>query len=180
MPAAGSCRVCDHPEKQRIEDLRAGGASWRSLSREVKLPESTIRVHFARCRKRKAPAPRLEGSAPPQAELELAPIALPEGDPQAALLAELQSIHRSALEAYQRAVDVKDNRTIALLVQQLRNNLKAQSDIMAKARKDDRPPAERLAQNPEWIAFAKVLYRVLDRHPEAKAEIREALEVFAS
>jgi hypothetical protein len=178
VPAAGSCRVCSHSDRQRIEDLRAGGASWRSLSLEVGLPESTIRVHFARCRRKKASVPRLDGPAPARAELELPPVALPEGDPQATLLRELQAIHGTALEAFDRAAGAKDDRTIALLVQQLRNNLKAQSDIMARARKDDRPPAERLAANPEWGAFRRRFLSLLDRRPDLREAVVDDLSGF--
>lgn len=178
MPAAGSCRVCSYPKRDEIDARLGAGESGRSIALAFGLPRSTIQDHRSRC---KAKPPKSDAVAPPPpAELELAPVVLPPGDPQAGLLAELQSIHRSALEAYERAVKVKDDRTIALLVQQLRNNLKAQSDIMAKARKDDRPAAERLRDNPEFAAFSRVLFDVLDRYPEAKGALRDALERFVA
>lgn len=172
MPAAGSCRVCSHHQRDEIDVRLAAGESGRSIALAFGLPRSTVQDHRTRC---KAKMPKAGPAPPPRAELELPPVALAEGDPQATLLLELQSVHRTALEAYDRAANVKDNRTISMLVQQLRNNLKAQSDIMAKARKDDRPPAERLAQNPEWAAFNRILLVTLDRYPEAKSALLEAL-----
>lgn len=54
MPAAGSCRVCAHPEEGRLRGARAAGASWRDLSREFGLPPTTIRDHLNRCQGRAA------------------------------------------------------------------------------------------------------------------------------
>ena len=105
-------------------------------------------------------------------------VVVPSGHPLAPSLAELRSIHDDAHAAYRRAVTREDDRTIALLVQQLRNNIKVQADILAKLHRDERAPEERLASNPEWQAFLPRLLRAVDRCcPGCRDGFRVTLEV---
>lgn len=173
MPAAGSCKVCSSPQRDAIEVLLLGGAKLRGVARDTGLPESTLRLHLKRCRRKAA------GKAPQvnPAELVLPAVDVPADHPLAPILAELRSIHGESLEAWRRAVEAKDDRTVALLVQQLRNNLKAQADLTAKVHRDDRTPEERLDENPEWRAFLGRLLRATDRCcPSCRDSLRDGLE----
>jgi len=186
MPAAGSCRVCSHPDRDTVEVRRASGVSWKHLAHEFALPITTLRDHFKRCQRPEVVARKAARAAiapsdvPAPGELALPEVAVHAGDPQAALLEELRNVHRKALDAYTRAVERKDDRTIALLVQQLRNNLKAQADIIAKCRRDDRDATERLRDNPEWAACRKAIFVTLARFPDARAALRAALEAYGA
>lgn len=159
MPAPGSCRICSHPERVRIEGLLAAGTPTKTVARQVGVPNQTLRDHVKRCSRR----PAQPVAVVPAEALVLPDVVVPSGHPLAPILTELREIHGDALKAYGRAVAATDDRTIALLVQQLRNNLKAQADITAKLHRDDRPPEERLASNPEWQAFLPRLLRAVDR-----------------
>jgi len=102
----------------------------------------------------------------------------PPDDPRASSLAELQRVHKIAQDAYQRAHEAEDNRAIALIVPQLRQNVVKAIEIAMKGRREDKTPSERLMENPEFAAASRVLFETLDRFPDAKDAVRDAMERF--
>jgi len=102
----------------------------------------------------------------------------PPDDPRASSLAELQRVHKIAQDAYQRAHEAEDNRAIALIVPQLRQNVVKAIEIAMKGRREDKTPSERLMENPEFGAAARVLFETLDRFPDARDAVRAAMERF--
>lgn len=159
----GTCSVCSNPRLREITSARDGGAGLRAVAGQFGISRATLARHERHSR----PAP---------AELAMeVPAALPD-HPAARSLAELADLHRKALDSYQKAVRDDDRRNVAALLLQLRRNLEVRARLEAALRPDDRPPTERLRDNPEWQAFKTVLFRVLPRFPEAREALRVALE----
>ncbi len=42
----GRCKVCDHPERVRIEDARASGVSFSALEEKFRIPRATLHAHW--------------------------------------------------------------------------------------------------------------------------------------
>lgn len=172
-----ACSVCLRPDVDRIDAARAAGAGLRAVAREFGLAKSTLVRH-----EQHGGSELGEGKMPPPTSA-LVMADVPEGlpsHPAAVALRELVELHGQALESYAGAVRDGDRRNVATLLLQLRRDLEMRARLEAQLRPDERPPAERLASNPEWLAFQRVLLPLLDRHPEIKAEIIGALEAYVS
>lgn len=180
MTIPGVCKVCESRDVSQIDARLASGESLRAIGRDTGSSAATLSRHWNGCRHRGA-APKRAGPPPPLDPAILAPLplpVLPPDDPRASSLAELQRVHAIAQDAYKRAHDAEDNRAIALLVPQLRMNVVKAIEIAMKGRREEQPPAERLMSNPEFAAASRVLFDVLDRHPDAKADVIAALEAW--
>jgi len=44
----GRCKVCDHPERVRIEDMRASGVTFAALEAKFGVPRATLHSHWHR------------------------------------------------------------------------------------------------------------------------------------
>lgn len=182
MGARGDCRVCRLNNVAALEARIASGESVLKVARESGIPKSTLHLHWKVCRKygKKAasiPPPVSQEDTPLDASL-LAPMALPQlpaDDPRAGALAELVRVHAIAQESYKRAHESRDDRAIAMLVQQLRMNVVKAIEIAMKGRREDKDPVERLMENPEFAAASRVLFGVLESFPEARAAVLERL-----
>ena len=181
MGSKGTCKLCERSDVAILDARIAAGESLAVVSREAKVPKSSLHLHWKQCRrsgKVRAIGP-VEVPPPPPLDpalLEPLPIpVLPPDDPRAGTLVALANVHKIAQEAYQRAHDAQDSRAIALLIPQMRMNLVKAIEIAMKGRREELPPSERLMSNPEFAAASRVLFGVLDRHPDAKADGIEAL-----
>jgi hypothetical protein len=47
LPSVPACKVCKHPDRARIEALRAGGAGLRVIAEQFGLNKDNIHYHFA-------------------------------------------------------------------------------------------------------------------------------------
>lgn len=168
-----------------IDARLAAGSALRPLAKETGISPATLSRHWNACRKRgRLVKPKTGEKAEPKPPPEpidpeiLAPLplpVLPPDDPRASSLVELQRVHRIAQDAYQRAHRDEDNRAIALLVPQLRQNVVKAIEIAMKGRREEKAPAERLMENPEFSAASRVLFETLDRFPDAKTAVIERL-----
>ena len=178
MGSKGTCVLCERKDVAVLDGRLASGEALSAVAREMRIPKATLYTHWKRCRLAGKVRARVSAEAAPidPALLEPLPIPmLPPDDPRAGTLVALANVHRIAQEAYQRAHESQDGRAIALLIPQMRMNLVKAIDIALKGRRDDQSAAERLMANPEFAAASVVLFGVLDRHPEAKADVIEAL-----
>ena len=181
MGAFGTCKVCDRKDIGVIDVQLESGKALLAVARDHGVPEASLRDHWKRCRKKGKALRPVSPELPPVSTEITSPLLippLPADDPRAAALADLQMVHATAQLAYARADADKDNRAIALLVPQLRQNIVKTIEILMKGRKEVQTPAERLMQNPEFSAASKVLFETLDGFPEAKLAVMGALERF--
>ena len=163
------CTVCSNPARAQITAARAAGGGLRAVARTYGVSHATLARHEEKC------LGKTRATVPPE-DLKLeVPDGLPD-HPAAVALKELAEFHEQARGSYAEAVRAKDRRNVASLLLQLRRNLEVRARLEAQLRPDDRPPAERLRDNPEWLAFKGVLFRVLPRFPEAREALRVALE----
>lgn len=202
MPAPGSCRICSRADCKSLDARILAGEAINAVARQIGLPKSSLRCHWDRCRrggKSLMPRPASGGEGTPSpAPVVVSPRAsaaspippkdevphpdalamprapeLPPDDDQA--LRELKAIHGVALKEYRAAYDAGDRRTMALFLPQLRQNIELRASIADRSRKEDKTPAERLMENPDFTAASRVLMETLDGFPEAKAAVRKAL-----
>ena len=163
------CTICQNPNLAGITAARSAGGGLRGVARQFGVSHATLARHEEKC------LGKTRDTVPPE-DLKLeVPDGLPD-HPAAVALRELAEFHEQARGSYAEAVRAKDRRNVAALLLQLRRNLEVRARLEAALRPDDRPPAERLKDNPEWLACRRIIFKTLDRFPDAKDALRIALE----
>lgn len=167
------CTVCSNPALDQITAARSAGGGLRGVARQFGVSHATLARHEEKC------LGKTRATVPPE-DLKLeVPDGLPD-HPAAVALRELAEFHEQARVSYAEAVRAKDRRNVAGLLLQLRRDLELRARLEASLRPDDRPPAERLRDNPEWLAVKPILFRTLAKYPDAREALRVALEEFVT
>ncbi len=161
----GDCSVCRRRDCGDLVKAKTGGESTRSIARRTKIPEPTLRRHFAGCapKHREAPtgtpssarvavpviaptAPGPDAGGPLPAELGVP--SLPGGDPRTPILGEMARQYAELNRALVRAQDLKDDRGVATVVQQMRGLTKQHADIVLQGWRPEPPEVERVLTSP--------------------------------
>lgn len=192
MPRAGECRVCARPDREKLAERLRAGESERALAREIGIPRSTIQSHRERCMKGRREGGRPGGSAgpapapgpvPPAGQAapadplptELRGPALPEGDPRTPILGEMARQYAELVRALVRAQDLKDDRGVATVVQQIRGVMKQHADIVLRGWRPEPPEVERVLTSPLIHRAFRLVADALLPFPEARAAVGAAL-----
>jgi hypothetical protein len=170
------CGVCKHPERWRIELLKAGGASLNSLAQKFGVSRDSIDRHWHRHVSPETKATYLCGPA----ELaSLAGKAAKEGESVLDYLRMCRVVLTSQLSA---ASEAGDTRGAAYVTGQLVKVLESiarvtgeVSDIARSTTFNITNNVALLAENPVFASLKATLLRALGPYPEARNAVVQAL-----
>jgi hypothetical protein len=151
------CTICEHPNREAMDEALVGGASNRSLASLYDVSEAAVRRHKA-------------NHLP--AKLVMAHVA--EEVAQADILLEqVRDLQRRALEILDKAEEAGELRTALGAIWEARGNLELLAKLLGEL--SDQPQVNVLV-SPEWLELRAVIVTALDPHPEALRAVVGALE----
>jgi transposase-like protein len=151
------CTVCDHLERQSIDEALVSGAPYRSVAKRFGLSESAVYRH----KTEHLPAHMLKAK---EAE-EVA-----QADE---LLEQVRYLQTRALGILERAEKAGDLRTALAAISQARGNLELLGKLAGEL---DERPVVNLNVSPEWLELRAVIVGALEPHPAAHGAVLTALE----
>jgi len=151
------CTVCDHPERNGIDDALVSGAPYRSVARRFGLSESAVYRH----KTEHLPARLLKAR---EAE-EVA-----QADD---LLEQVRHLQTHALDILDRAEKTGDLRTALAAISQARGNLELLGKLAGEL---DERPVVNLNVSTEWLELRAVIVGALEPHPAAHRAVLKALK----
>ena len=157
------CAACTHPERDQIDiDLAAGGESGRSLARRYGMSEAALRRHRLRHRN-----PEL-AALTAQRTSTVAQSSDGMGEGLWAL--------RDRCEAFLIDAEKSGNATQAMAAIREMRNLWELWGRATGALKERPAVVMNLLVTDQWLEYKEVFFEILQRHPEALAEVRAALK----
>jgi transposase-like protein len=151
------CTVCDHPQRQAIDEILVTGAPYRSVAKRFDLSESSVYRH----KTEHLPVHLLKAK-----EVEAAARA---DD----LLEQVRNLQTHALDILERAEKAGDLRTALAVISQARGNLELLGKLAGEL---DERPVMNLNISPEWLKLRAVIVGALEPHPAAHRAVLRALE----
>jgi transposase-like protein len=151
------CTVCDHPERQLIDEALVTGAPYRSVAKRFGLSESAIYRH----KSDHLPAHLLKAR-----EVE----EMAQADD---LLEQVRHLQTHALDILERAEKSGDLRTALAAISQARGNLELLGKLAGEL---DERPVVNLNVSTEWLELRAVIVGALEPHPAAHRAVLRALE----
>lgn len=163
------CAVCAHPERARIELLRAGGASLRSVSEKFGVSKDSVHRHM---HGHVSPRRKAELVAGPVVVEELASAAAKESKS----LLDYLAITRSVLfSQFLTAAEAGDRPGVANLAGRLLENLKELGRLTGELRELSGLTINNNTLNviasPEFLALQEGLINIARAHPTARGDI---------
>jgi hypothetical protein len=164
-----SCGLCSHPERVRIEALRAGGVSLRVLERQFAVSKDIVSRHF-----------RLHVSPERKAELicgpaKVAQLANAAADESRSLLDYLAITRTVLFNQFLAAAEAGDRNGVSAVAGRLLDSLRELGKLTGELRQISGVSITNNTLNifstPEFAALSLALLNLARAHPEAKADI---------
>jgi len=152
-----SCTVCEHAEKDAIDQALVGSASNRSVASIYDVSEAAVRRHKA-------------NHLP--AKLVMAEQAAEVVEANN-LLDQVGDLQRRALAILDKAEEAGELRTALSAIKEARGNLELLAKLLGEL---DERPVVNLNISPEWLELRAVIVGALEPHPEALRAVVGALE----
>jgi hypothetical protein len=172
------CQVCRHPERWRVELLRAGGASLDALAKKFNLDRDAIWRHQKNHVSPEMQAGYLAGP------VQLQELAAKAADTGASVLDHLHAVRTVLMGHLANATEAGDGRAAAYIAGRLTATLETIARIsgelgdLAKSTVYNITNTNNVAVLQDHPAFARLqvtLLKALERHPEARADVISAL-----
>ncbi len=155
-----TCTVCNHAERDAIDQALVSGESARDLSAKYRVSEDAITRHRARHR------PAALADARAAAEVTRADD----------LLGQVQALQTRTLGVLAKAEAAGELRTVLQAVREARGNLELLARLLGELR-DTAPTVNvALVTAPEWLALRSAMLRTLEPFPEARHALVQALD----
>ena len=151
------CTVCDHSERNGIDQALVTGAPYRSVAKRFSLSESAVYRH----KTEHLPVHLLKAR-----EVE-------EAASADDLLDQVRNLQAHALDILERAEKAGDLRTALAAISQARGNLELLGKLAGEL---DERPVVNLNISPEWLELRTVIVGALEPHPAAHRALLRALE----
>jgi hypothetical protein len=151
------CTVCDHLERQGIDEALVSGAPYRSVAKRYGLSESAVYRH----KTEHLPAHLLKAK-------DVEEVARADD-----LLEQVRLLQGHALDILERAEKAGDLRTALAAISQARGNLELLGKLAGEL---DERPVVNLNVSPEWLELRAVIVGALEHHPAAHRAVLRALE----
>jgi transposase-like protein len=151
------CTVCDHPERNGIDQALVTGAPYRSVAKRFGLSESAVYRHKIE----HLPAHLLKAK-------EVEEVAQADD-----LLNQVRNLQTHALDILHRAEKAGDLRTALAAISQARGNLELLGKLAGEL---DERPVVNLNVSPEWLELRTVIVGALEPYSEARGAVLRAIE----
>src|SRR5215218_10004290 len=151
------CTVCDHPERNSIDQALVNVAPYRSVAKRFALSESAVYRH----KTEHLPVHLLKAR-------EVEEVARADD-----LLDQVRHLQTHALDILERAEEAGDLRTALAAIFQARGNLELLGKLAGEL---DERPVVNLNVSPEWLELRAVIVGALEPHPPAHRAVIRALE----
>ena len=152
-----SCTVCEHPEKDAIDQALVGSASNRSVASIYDVSEAAVRRHKA-------------NHLPAKLVMAEKAAEVVEADN---LLHQVGDLQRRALAILDKAEEAGELRTALSAIKEARGNLELLAKLLGEL--EERPVVNVLV-SPEWLELRAVIVGALEPHPETLRALVGALE----
>lgn len=169
MNAMASCKICNHPEREKIEAAIVANAPNRAVSRQfTDVSKDAVSRHKQNCMRSAIEAVQIK-------QREQTVQAVEEAVEQQEhfvwnLFTEMQWLHNEVRIVYGLAKGGGDFNASAKLLGEARQQMKLFSELLAG---NEPGQAEKLEQ--EWIAVREAIFNALEPYPEARLAVAEAL-----
>ena len=162
---SGTCTVCKHPEKTRIELLVIGGASQRSVGKKYGVSNCAISRHLM-----------THVSDERKASLVMGPVkrmalAAQVAEESSSVLDHLRSIRAGLYSLYEAAVTAGDGAIGALIAGRLHENLGKMAQLTGQLAQSPLVQVNQtnvFINDPSFMQFQQQLIGVLRRFPDAR------------
>ncbi len=152
-----SCTICEHPDKEAMDEALVGGVSNRSLASLFAVSEQALRRHKA-------------NHLPAKLVMAHAAEEVAQAD---TLLEQVRDLQRRALDILDKAEEAGELRTALGAIREARGNLELLAKLLGEL---DERPVVNLSVSPEWLELRAVIVTALEPHPEARGAVLRALE----
>jgi hypothetical protein len=175
--ATKRCTICNHPDRWRLELLRAGGASMEALAQKFKVSPDALHRHWAKHVSPEAKASYLLG---PADYLTLMEKAAQEGD---SVIDYLKIIRGALLAQLANMGAAGDARAVAYVCDKLTRTLEVYARVTGEVADIARSQTYHVTNNvniltehPAFLKMQAAILRALGPHPQARADVVAALQ----
>ena len=152
-----SCTVCEHPEREAIDEALVGGASNRSVASLYDISEAAARRHKA-------------NHLPARLVMAKAVEEVAQADD---LLGQVKDLQARTLAVLEAAEETRQHRTALAAIREARSNLELLAKLLGEL--DERPTVNLLI-SPEWLELRAVIVTALEPYSDARGAVLKALE----
>ncbi len=152
-----SCTICEHPDRETIDEALVGGASNRSVASLYDVSEAAVRRHKA-------------NHLPAKLVMAQAAEEVAQAD---TLLDQIQDLQSRTLAILEAAESTNQHRTALSAIREARSNLELLAKLLGEL---DERPVVNLSVSPEWLELRAVIVGALEPHPQALRAVVGALE----
>jgi hypothetical protein len=174
--ATKRCTICKHPERWRLELLRAGGASMEALAPKFKVSSDALHRHWAKHVSAEQKATFLAG---PADFLTLMEKAAKEGD---SVIDYLKVVRGALLAQLASMTTAGDARGVGYICDKLTRTLEVYARVTGEVADIARSQTFNVTNNvniltehPAFLKTQAAILRALGPHPAARADVIEAL-----
>jgi hypothetical protein len=147
-----SCTICEHPNREAMDEALVGGASNRSLASLYDVSEAAVRRHKAK----HLPAKLVMA----QAAEEVA-----QAD---TLLEQVGDLQERALDILDKAEEAGELRTALGAIREARGNLELLAKLLGEL---DERPVTNILVSAEWVSVRTAMMEALDPYPQARVAV---------
>jgi hypothetical protein len=152
-----SCTICEHPDREAIDEALVGGASNRSVASLYDVSEAAVRRHKA-------------NHLPAKLVMAQAAEEVAQADD---LLGQMQDLQSRTLAVLEAAETTNQHRTALSAIREARSNLELLAKLLGEL---DERPVVNLSVSPQWLELRAVIVAALEPHPDALSDVLRALE----
>jgi hypothetical protein len=156
VPVPRTCTICEHPDRERIDQALVGDTSNLSVSSLFAVSEQALRRHKS-------------NHLPAKLSLATAAEEIAEAD---SLLDQVRDLQSRAYAILNRAEKTGELRTALSAIREARGNLELLAKLLGEL---DERPVVNLNLSPEWLELRTVIVGALGAHPEALRAVVGAL-----
>ena len=147
-----SCTVCEHPDREAVDEALVGGASNRSLASLYDVSEAAVRRHKA-------------NHLPAKLVMAQAAEEVAQADD---LLDQMQDLQARTLAILEAAESTNQHRTALSAIREARSNLELLAKLLGEL--DERPVTNVLV-SAEWVSVRTAMMEALGPYPQARVAV---------
>jgi hypothetical protein len=151
-----SCTVCEHPDREAIDEALVGGASNRSLASLYDVSEAAVRRHKA-------------NHLPARLVMAQAAEEVAQADD---LLDQMQDLQARTLAILEAAESTNQHRTALSAIREARSNLELLAKLLGEL---DERPVTNILFSAEWVSVRTAMMEALGSYPQARLAVAERL-----